>query len=285
MRWAYYFWGCMLVVCLRFALHAQDTTDRSPADTVSANATKAAEFAAAEAKRYEMRYADRSGDVLELVAEPVLRWSNPTSGEVHGSVVLWTSDGCPEAAASIYEMFTLKQINIELVSLSEFPLKANRNGRVRWAPEAGVKFVPLPDGPAAAASAGRRQLQMRSLARRFTGALADRGDDVTLSELRLMNRPLHSYESSDGTRDGAVFALVNTTDPEILLIIESRKADSGREWVYAAARMHYCRLQMKLGDKVVWEVPQAAPPWDEIRGPKGQYVILEWHSEEEAAKD
>lgn len=192
--------------------------------------------------------------------QPALRWSNPTDGEVHGSVVFWTTDGCPEAAASIYQFFDRKQLNVELVSLSEFPLKAHRNGRVRWTPKAGITFARLPVAPPGAESVERRQIQMRALARKFTGALADRGDGTTFSQLRLMARPLHIYESPDGGRDGAVFALVNTTDSEILLIIESRRTEGERQWMYGAARMHFCRLQLKLEDKIVWEVPQAAPP-------------------------
>ena len=264
---------------------AQEAETKSAADASSVNATKAAEFAAVEASRYDIRYADDRGEQIELMQQPVLRWSNPTGGEVYGSVVLWTSDGCPAAAASIYQFFDRDQLNIQLVSLSESPLNAVRNGRLRWSPEAGVTFVTLPDAPPPAQTAERRQLQMRSLARKFTGALAERDSDEKFSELRLMARPLHSYEKSDGTRDGAVFAFVNTTDPDILLIVESRKTAEDREWVYGAARMHFCRVQLKLGDKVVWDAPQAAPPWEKIRGPGGIYVTLEWKTAEAAAKD
>jgi hypothetical protein len=279
---------CILVwlaLLLTTTAAAQESETKPAPDPSSVNATKAAEFAANEAKRYDIRHASGRGEQFDLIEQPALRWSNPTDGEVYGSVVLWASDGCPEAAASIYQFFDRDQINIELVSLSESPLNAVRNGRLRWSPEAGVVFSSLPGGPPPAQSAERRQLQMRSLARKFTGALADRGNDETFSELRLMARPLHSYSNSDGTRDGAVFALVNTTDPEILLIIESRETAGGREWMYGAARMHFCRVQLKLGDKIVWEAPQAAPPWDKLRGPEGNYVILEWKTKEQAAAD
>jgi hypothetical protein len=261
--------------------------DAPPAKGVSAeNAAKAAAFAAAEAKRYDIRHADDRKRALTLLPEPVLRWSNPTNGEVHGAVYLWARGGCPEAAASAYQLFTRKQLNIELVTLAEVPLKAERNGKVRWTPGAGVKFAPLPDGPAAAATPAARQLQMRALARKFTGYLGDRDEDSKLQELRLMAKPLHQYEATDGSgREGAVFALVTTTDPEILLTVESRKTATGREWVWAAARMHYCRVVLKLADKEVWELPRVAPPWDHLRGPNGQYVILQWETAEEAAKD
>jgi hypothetical protein len=101
-----------------------------------------------------------------------------------------------------------------------------------------------------------------------------------------MASPLHQYAATDGSgREGAVFALVTTTDPEIVLLIESRKGKGVREWVWAAARMHYRPLQLKLADKVVWEVPAVAPPWDKVRGPEGRYVILQWPTAEAAAKD
>jgi hypothetical protein len=59
-------------------------------EALSGNAAKAAEFAAAESVRYEIRHADKEKETLPLLRQPVLRWSNPTAGEVYGSVFLWT---------------------------------------------------------------------------------------------------------------------------------------------------------------------------------------------------
>lgn len=281
------------VVCLFVLLatpaHSQDGTATSKdasRDAVSANAGKAAEFANVEAKRYDIRRKDGGSTPAKLLPQSVLRWSNPVRGEVHGAVVLWTSDGCPAAVASVYQFFDRKQINIELVSLSESALEAKRNQRVRWAPGPGIKFAPIPDAPVPAETPAKRQLQTRALARKFTGILEEPNNDGNFTVLRLMSRPLHPYQSTSGPeRDGAIYALVTTTDPEILLIIESRATATGREWVYAAARMHFRRLQLKLEDKTVWEVMQAAPPWEKIRGPKGEYVILQWDTAEAAAQD
>ena len=287
MRFAWLLCSFLLVTALAARAEPPAPKREDKKEELTGNAARAAEFAAAESVRYEIKHADNEKKALKLLPTPVLRWSNPLRGEVHGSVYLWTRDGCPEAAASIYKFFERKLLNIELVSLSEAPLKANRNNRVRWSPEAGVKFEPLPGGPEPADTADRRQLQMRALARKFTGYLSEPGQkDDSLTELRLLANPLHRYEATDGSgREGAVFALVTTTDPEIVLLIESRKGKGGREWVWAAARMHFRQLQLKLGDKVVWEVPTAAPPWDKLRGPEGKYVILEWQTAEAAAKD
>ena len=255
---------------------------------LTGNAATAAEFGAAEAVRYDIRHAADEKRALQLVPRPVLRWSNSTGSEVHGSVYLWTLNGCPEAAASIYQFFGQRQqLNVELVSLSEVALKAARNGRARWTPEPGLKFTPTP-GPEPADTADRRQAQLRLLARKFTGDLVEPNEASDRpTELRLMANPLYRYEASDKSgREGAVFALVTTTDPEIVLVIESRPGrGGGREWVWAAARMHFRPLRLKLADKVVWEVPAAAPPWDKLRGPDGKYVILEWRTAEAAAKD
>lgn len=254
-------------------------------EELTGNALTAAEFAAAEVARYDIRHADSAKAALKLHPEPALRWSNALRGEVYGSVYFWTRDGRPEAVASAYQMFHRKQLNIELVSLSEAPLSAKRNDKVRWTPEAGVTFQPLPDAPAPADTAEKRLLQMRALARKFSGQMAEPGEkDDKFSDLRLMAAPLHKYEGADGS-DGAVFALVTTTDPEILLLLESRKGPSGRAWVWAAARMHFRPLRLSLADKMVWEAPAAAPPWEKVRGPAGRYVILEWATPEAAAKD
>src|SRR5262245_31132524 len=96
---------CSLTVLAAFAAEASPQAPAVAADKeeLSGNAAKAAEFAAAEAARYEIRQADKESQTFKLLPQPVLRWSNPTRGEVHGSVILWTNDGCPEAIASIYQ--------------------------------------------------------------------------------------------------------------------------------------------------------------------------------------
>ena len=104
----------------------------------------------------------------------MLRWSNPTGGEVHGAVVLWSAGGCPVAAASAYRFFDREQVNVELVSLAEVPLTAERNRRVRRTPQAGVEFRPVPGAPEAAGTPAARRRQARQLARRFSGTITER---------------------------------------------------------------------------------------------------------------
>ena len=234
-----------------------------PAEPAAERAQQAAAFAAEEAKRYEIRLADATAP-LQLAPQPLLRWSNPTTGDVYGSVHVWTADGCPAAVASIYRYFDRAQINVELVSLSAAPLAAERNGRPRWSAEAGVRFEPIAGAPAPAATAERRALQMRTLARRFKAELGSRDDDEKLEPLRLMAKPLVEYQATDDShREGAVFAFVTTNDPELLLLIESRRHDG----------------------TTLYDVPRLAPPWEPLRGPKGTYLILQWDTLEAAEQD
>src|SRR4029450_3360988 len=41
-----------------------------------------------------------------LVKEPVLRWSNPAVGEIHGNVFLWTVNTRPIAVGSLFKWFS-----------------------------------------------------------------------------------------------------------------------------------------------------------------------------------
>ena len=55
--------------------------------------------------------------------------------------------------------------------------------------------------------------------------------------------------------DGALFAYVLTTDPEVYLMIEARKGKDGPEWQYAFAPMSVYGLRGSCKGQVVWSVP------------------------------
>ena len=118
-----------LVAAVAAGVFSQTPVQPPKKEALAGNAATAAEFAGAEVVRYDIRYADKEKPrpKFKLVPESVLRWSNPIRGEVHGSVYLWTHDGCPAAIASIYQFFQKAQLNIELVSLSEVPLTGERS--------------------------------------------------------------------------------------------------------------------------------------------------------------
>ena len=120
-----------------------------------------------------------------------------------------------------------RNLNHELHSLSTSVLDVTRPGEANtWTPTAaGVELKPVPDAPAPAATPAQRMLQMREMIRGFTASSLDH--EAKRWELRLLPKPLYRYESTDpDVLDGAVFAFVTSagTDPEVILVVEARKA-------------------------------------------------------------
>ena len=57
--------------------------------------------------------------------------------------------------------------------------------------------------------------------------------------------------------DGAVFAFVHGTDPEVFLVIEIRKDKRGEiGWHYTLTPMTCWAVQVARGDSEVWSVPE-----------------------------
>ena len=92
----------VFIALLLVSLLAAGFTTRLAAQAPAANreniegALKLTQAAAAE---YEMRIGEDEKP-LDLQREPVLRWSNPDQGEVHGNIFLWTRDGRPRQTRS-----------------------------------------------------------------------------------------------------------------------------------------------------------------------------------------
>lgn len=206
---------------------------------------------------------------LGLRREPIYRWSNPTrNGGQEGDIFVWLDRGRPEVVASIFSHprsgRAERRLCHELHSLSEAVLVVDRDSPNRWEPKAaGVNLEPVPGAPTPAASATQRTIQIRALAREFSGRSL--GDQGQAWELRLLPQPLYRYESTNPeVLDGALFALVSSagTDPEILLMVEARKTPEGARWFYGAARFSDMSLWLKHKDREVWSA---------IRGPENTF--------------
>lgn len=238
-----------------------------------------AQLASAEAARLELFVGeDRSPAALHK--EPLLRWSNPTAGSVHGEVFLWMYNERPAAIASIYRWYhPFKDSTVEFVSVAEQGLAAAEDGKSQWNTKSpGVRFAPLPKAPRPADGRGARLVQMRALARRFNAELADkRGGDSVARELRLLNQPAHRYESSQHKIvDGGLFAFVEGTDPEAWLILEAIEGEDGTAWRYALVRMNLDALSIRLDDRVIHEWPNLRDAWTDRTKP---YVMFNFNPE------
>lgn len=236
------------------------TFDAPPAPTAERLLTLHADDAAAYAIYRDRARAQR----LSLRREPLYRWTNPTRvGGQTGDVFVWTYEGRPEVIASIFshphERGRSRVVCHELHSLSTEVLTVDREATERWEPRAaGVVPTPVPGAPAPAGTAAARLVQMRAVARGFAGrSLSDQG---VKWELRLLPQPLIRYESPGlGVVDGALFALVSSagTDPEIILMLEARRTETGPQWVYGAAR---------FSDMNLWLTYRGGEVWSSIRG-------------------
>lgn len=190
---------------------------------------------------------------LRLVAEPVLRFSNPVGMSRDGAVFLWLGrDDRPEAVvqASLNRYGVWVQ---ELSSLSPGPIHATSRRGHHWGPaKGGLEFRPIPDAPKPAANPGARLAQMRDLSRDF--AVEDKFQRGDWQKLRPLAKPFARYGKPDGAvTDGALFCLVLTTDPEAYLMIEARAGADGPAWHYALAPSTGYPLRASWKGRPVWD--------------------------------
>lgn len=202
-----------------------------------------------------------SESALTLLEEPVLRFSNPTSGTKDATLFLWLSEGRPAAAMQV-AINRLDETVQEFQSLSTESLSMTRKGKPVWTPaEPGVEFRPVPGAPDPAESAAQRLRQMREFVEAFEvtelAKVDYRDEQRTPYVLRALARPVHRYGDAESeVLDGAVFVYVRGTDAEVLLLLEAREVAGGREWQYALAPMTGYSATAKHGDQEVWSVKE-----------------------------
>lgn len=257
------------VVLLAIAGFAR-AQDQPPSGPEAEAAKKFQAHAKETAAAYDARAENAQGRKLSLAAEPILRWANPLGGrKTHGEVFLWTDRGRPAAVLSMYEYtdaMAMVHEHHEFCSLAVTGLHFVSKRPLVWSPaEAGIELRALADAPAPAATPRQRLTQMRELAGKFTAEKTTRQDETR--DLRLLPRPVYRYEAAndkaaekpDDLFDGALFAFVEATDPEIFLWVEAREAGGKRAWHFAAVRMNSVRLALTYDGKPAWEVETL--PW------------------------
>lgn len=219
------------------------------------------------ASRYHFQAAAGVGAAV-LLPDPLLRWSNPVAQEEDAGLFLWTRQGRPEAAA---QFFVRKNIWMhEFQSLSEGTFTVEWGGQAIWSPrQAGLIFHVETESRPPDSDVARRLRQMRTVAESFTASVEFQYDKDSHYELRLLPRPLYRYGGADGkTLDGTLWAFVQGTNPEVLLLVESRPApDQALRWNYAFAAMTSYPAQAKRNGKEVWKVDRQPIPTPGTDGP------------------
>jgi hypothetical protein len=192
--------------------------------------------------------------------EPVLRWPNPTREVPEGATFVWTLDGRPEAIGCIWKHGILSHA---FQSLSTSTLIAEHREQTVWHPAAkGISLLDFPKAPQPADSPVKRLSQMKDLARRFQCRLS--GDGEKREDLRLLPSPIYRYKTDrQDLFDGALFAYVQGTDPEVILLLEAHRRDGKAEWKYALTRRSMLALEADLDGERIWTVPHTAGTPDE----------------------
>ena len=97
--------------------------------------------------------------------------------------------------------------------------------------------------------------QMHDLTREFVAE--DAGQLMkTYEKLRLLPRPFARYgKPGMDPIDGALFAYVSTTDPEVYLLLEARRGKDGIQWHYAFAPATVWPVKGSCQGREVWSLP------------------------------
>lgn len=253
-----------LVVSLGALLCFADEPDEGD-DTKEANKAKLQEVIKAF-DNLEITIGD-DPEPLKFNKTPVLRWPNLTRGTIVGGTFIWTKDERPEVIACLWDWEGYGGVWFAFQSLSSGNLVAKKGGGVFWrSDKPDVEFAKLEGAPVPADSPVKRLAQMKELADRFRARMHPHTGGT--EELRLLTTPLYRYKSGE-VIDGAIFAFVQGTDPEVTLHLEAirSKADGKdvTDWRYAISRRSGRPLDAMLDDKHIWSAGRSdgAPdePW------------------------
>ncbi len=236
-------------LCSPFVLYAQEA-DTDP------RAEKFWREFDATAKSLAIVPAD-AGPAYHLDTKPLFQFAS--DGLVHGRVYIWydqherlaligTIGSIPigNSDSEFVELHLLRPIPIQ-------PLTIGGYSRQVWTPTVdGLSPRPLSEAPAVAATATRRMVQLRGIARRFAATMTQ---DGKTHQLRLLPQPIFRYSNSTAEKDGALFAMVFEmgTDPEVLIRVESSADDAGQlQWTYQPIRLTWRAVTLDLDDNRVW---------------------------------
>lgn len=222
------------------------------------------------AAQHQIAPASPPNSPCELQPDPLIYWTNPIRGDVFGGIFLWTQDSRPMAfgGLNVWRMDSGNELGREFHSLTETPLNAEYGDSRFWvSTRPGVRFRVVPDVQPPAGSPVVRLRQMKRIATKFSMSIPERTE-----KLRLLPRPLYRYADSDsGLMDGALFAFVQATDPEALLLVEARSTEDAHRWHYAIVRCTAWAVTARLGGSVVYDVPR----YDFTRNdPSSAFVVL-----------
>lgn len=241
---------CLVVHVLAAVARPQD----KPAESQLPDRNEWMAQRAGELASYRIEIEGTEREMLTLEPKPVLDWSNPERGTFFGASFVWTREGRPQLIGSAYGRG--RWLRHEFQSLSTEPIVAERSGSRVHRFQPGIEWRELTGAPEPAASAALRISQMRRQAERFQATMIYCRQNDKHIPLRLLPRPIYPLPGT-AVDEVAVFAFVQGTDPECLLLLEAK---SNKTWRYAFVRQTSASLQADLDGKQVLDMPPHQPP-------------------------
>lgn len=272
-NWIWRYSGFAPIVVLLIASISAQASSLAQELPSSDPASEALEITTAAAKLYSFELQSEPPHALDFHQHSILRWSNPVAGEIYGNVFVWTLNGRPTVLGSIYQWYSpMTHGSHEFQSLATEPLEGKREGKTVWrSQQAGIQWRSVTSQPAISDSKSIRTRHLRVMAKRFQVQKTDR-EDIS-RELRLLAQPLFRYGSDDSdVIDGALYAFVQGTDPEVFLLIEARKVAGGHEWQYALARMNSVKFVAHYQGQEIWR--RELSVWKAVKSGREPYAAF-----------
>ena len=234
---------------------AQDEDDR--ANQAGEKEQRSAYLQAMQAMAAEckvVRSTDHGEVLCTMTKESVLNWADSARHPdllVPGTCWIWHDEGRPQAIGEIYGRADAVGFwNMFNCSLSSDKLRFTSESRDWLATASYYEPKAIPNSTVAKSKA-ERTFQLKQLARRFD---AHQFWDGERYELRLLSQPLYRYDDQRaGIIDGAIYALVHGTNPEVLLLIEAHQTGEGVEqWKVAFGSLAGARCVVRLDREERW---------------------------------
>jgi hypothetical protein len=211
------------------------------------------------ARAITIKRADQeSGSPVELVPEPIFRYDDPPRHIEDATLWIFGRPGRPTAALKM-EIYPNRGL-YGLVALAPGIISAEGTDWQWASTEPGIVLRPIPNAQAPADTPRQRLIQLRGLSERFSGYEYEPAKGRM--QLRLLPKPILRYDDADsGLQDGAIFTLSFGVNPEVLILIESRKAPGAAAptWQFGIGRLGGAEVSVSLDNQEVWTQGKAYP--------------------------
>jgi hypothetical protein len=268
-----FFWIVVSFAFTTASLRADEAVPTIPTDKVNAEENRRAAFVQTMQSMATglkvVRLIDDREIECTIVKDSVLNWSDSARHPdlvVPGTMWIWHDKGRPAFIGEIYgRTDSVGTWILFACNVSSDQIRFSDSRTKQTITKSYYEPREIPDAPVVAKTKAERTLQMRRLADRFDAHQfwEDR------FELRLLPKPIYRYKDAEGgIIDGAIFALVHGTNPEVLLLIEAHAAgDDTERWKVGFGSLAGARCIVRLDSNEYWTCPKhTGDPTDPRQG-------------------